>query len=170
METFMRPLILLLFFSLTAIGCYTPGGGLMASSSGLFSALTYYSTAEEPKTLAVIDLRNGDVIFEIKIPIGKQLVIQFFEGSGDDPVYTPDLMKYSVADIGTTSGSLNNSVTVPDAYSRRIDLFLRHGEKYEAPEPNRQLRTDELLDRPPGWTPKGGKADYQHDPMSTYDD
>ena len=166
----MRLLILLLLLPLTATGCYTPGGGLMASSSGLFSALTYYSTAEEPKTLAVIDLRNGDVIFEMKIPVGKQLVLQFFEGSRDDPVYTPDLMKYQVADIGTKSGSLPNSVTVPDAYSRRIDLFLRTGEKYEAPEPNRQLRTDELLDRPPGWTPTGGKGDHQPDPMETYDD
>lgn len=157
----------LILIALVTGGCYTPQGGLMPSSTG---ALTYYSTAEEPLTVAVLDMRNGENVFEMKIPIGKQLVMQFYTDSGDDPVYTPDLLKYQVMDLGTMYGMLQNSVTVPDAYSRRIDVFLRKGEKYEAPEPNRQLRTDEVADRPAGWTPKGGKDDYRPDPISTYDD
>jgi len=157
----------LLLASLLTAGCYTPQGGLMPSSTG---ALTYYSTAEEPKTIMILDMRNGENIFEMKIPVGKQFVMQFHAESGDDPVYTPDLMKYEVMDIGNSIGSLNNSITVPGPYSRRIDVFIRQGEKYEAPEPNRPLRTDELADRPAGWTPAGGKDDYRDDPMTTYDD
>ena len=157
----------LLLAALFTAGCYTPQGGLMPASSG---ALTYYSTSEEPKTIVLLDMRNGENIFEMKIPVGKQLVMQFYTDSGDDPVYTPDLLKYQVMDLGTQYGSLQNSVTVPDAYSRRIDVFRRPGEKYEAPEPNRQLRTDEVADRPPGWTPQGGKDDYRPDPITTYDD
>ena len=164
MHLLNRLTLILLSFALT--GCYTPQGGLMPSSVG---SLTYYSTAEEPKSISVIDLRNGDNVFEMKIPVGKQLVIQFYDGSGDDPVYTPDLMKYQIFDIGTQVGSLQNSITVPDAYSRRIDVFMRKGDRYEAPEPNRPLRTDELLDRPAGWTPEGGPADFRDDPMTTYD-
>ncbi|MDG1899332.1 MAG: hypothetical protein P8I74_05655 [Phycisphaerales bacterium] len=161
------PLIALLLTTLLIAGCYTPQGGLMSSSTG---ALTYYSTAEEPKTIMILDMRNGENIFEMKIPVGKQLVMQFHDESGDDAVYTPDLMKYEVMEIGTSFGSLNNSITVPNAYSRRIDVFIRQGEKYEAPEPNRPLRTDEMGDRPAGWTPAGGKDDYRDDPMTTYDD
>ena len=165
MHLLNRLSLLLLPFAL--IGCYTPQGGLLPSSIG---ALTYYSTAEEPKSVSLIDLRNGDNVFEMKIPVGKQLVIQFYDGSGDDPVYTPDLMKYQIFDIGTQVGALQNSITVPDAYSRRIDVFMRAGDRYEAPEANRPLRTDELLDRPAGWTPAGGPADFRDDPMTTYDD
>jgi len=79
-------------------------------------------------------------------------------------------MKYQVSEIGTKFGSLGNSVTVPDAYSRRVDIFIRPGDKYEAADANRPLRTDELLDRPPHWTPTGGEADRRHDPTETYDD
>ena len=165
MHLFHRLTLFLLLLALT--GCYTPQGGLMPSSTG---ALTYFSTAEDPKTISLIDLRNGDNVFEMKIPVGKQLVMQFYDGSGDDPVYTPDLMKYQIFDIGTQVGSLQNSITVPDAYSRRVDVFMRPGEKYEAPEVNRPLRTDELLDRPKGWTPNGGPDNYRDDPMTTYDD
>jgi len=166
----MRPcnplLIPILVLALAQFGCYTPQGGLMPASNG---ALTYYSTADEPKTVALIDMRNGENVFEMKIPIGKQLVMNFVADGGDDPVYSPDLMKYEIMEIGTQVGSLNNSVTVPDAYSRRIDVFMRQGERYEAPEENRPLRTDEMADRPAGWTPQGGKADYRPDPMKTYD-
>lgn len=157
----------LLLAALFTAGCYTPQGGLMPASSG---ALTYYSTSEEPKTIVLLDMRNGENIFEMQIPVGRQLVMQFFADSGDDPVYSPDLMKYEIMDIGTWYGSLDNSMTVPDAYSRRIDVFIRPGDRYEPAEPNRPLRTDELADRPEGWTPSGGKADHRPDPVTTYDD
>jgi hypothetical protein len=157
----------LLLLTLVTGGCYSPQGGWMPASTG---AVTYYSTAEEPMTIMVLDMRNGENIFEMKIPIGKQLVMKFYPDAGDDPVYTPDLLKYQVMDLGMQIGMLQNSITVPDAYSRRVDVFLRQGEKYEAPEANRPLRTDELADRPPGWTPSGGKDDYRPDPITTYDD
>ena len=66
MHLLNRLTLSLLSFALT--GCYTPQGGLMPSSVG---SLTYYSTAEEPKSISVIDLRNGDNVFEMKIPVGK---------------------------------------------------------------------------------------------------
>ena len=157
----------LLLATLLTGGCYSPQGGLMPSSKG---ALTYYSTAEEPKTVMLLDMRNGENIFEMKIPVGRQLVMQFYADKGDDEVYTPDLMKYEIMELGTSYGSLNNSMTVPDAYSRRIDVFIRPGERYEPAEPNRPLRTDELADRPEGWTPAGGSDDYRPDPVTTYDD
>ncbi|MCH2153442.1 MAG: hypothetical protein MK089_08905 [Phycisphaerales bacterium] len=151
-----------------AVGCtYQPSGGLMAGSNTPF---TYYSTAEYPKTFVVVDTRNGDNIFEMHIPPGKALVVKFVKGQGDDAVETPDIMRYSVFPISDVSGVLSSSITVPDPYSRRIDVFVTEGETYTPPDPNREIRTDEKSDRPPGWTSEGGPSkDVGSDAMKFYD-
>jgi hypothetical protein len=88
--------------------------------------------------------------------VGKQLTLDFREGKGDDPVLTPDLMVYQVFDLGTSIGKLRNSVTVPNSYSRRIDVDYRAAPEEAPPPPDRPLRSDELADRPDWWTPQGG--------------
>jgi hypothetical protein len=146
-------------------GCHSPKGGMMPASWG---TSTYYSTEISPKTITLIDIRTEEEIFVMDIPVGKQLTLDFREGMGDDPVYTPDLMRYQVFDIGTRVGRLRNSLTVPNAVSRRIDVEIRHGIEYaEAPQ-EEQLRTDELIDRPEWWTPAGGRLPDGH-PSEIYD-
>jgi hypothetical protein len=136
-----------------AAGCYRPQGALMPTSGG---AQTYFSTEALPKTVKVMDLRTGETIFTLDIPAGKQLTLDFQAGEGDDQIGSPDLMRYEVFDLGTETGKLRSAMSVPGAVSRRIDVFIRQGPEYALGVPDRPLRTDELIDRPDWWTPRGG--------------
>lgn len=148
---------MILAFGLAAsallVGCYRPQGAAMPSTGG---AATFYSYEMAPKTVQIVDLRTEAVIFAMDIPTGKQLTLDFREGEGDDPVYSPDLLRYEVFDQGTTTGKLTNAMSVPGAASRRIDVYLRQGPEYMSSAPDRMLRTDEMEDRPEWWTPGGG--------------
>ena len=121
-------------------GCMSPGGGLFASTAGTASPLTYPSTAESPKTIAIVDIRTGETVFERAVPIGKQLSLQFSatkyqQGDSD----RPDTMKYAIQSLGTTFGRLGSSVAVPPAWARRIDLFFRSPDPYTTMNVNRPV-------------------------------
>ncbi len=132
-------------------GCYSPGGGMMPYTG---APTTYYSTERMPKTVTLVDTRNGEVVFAMEIPVGKQLTIDFDEGTGDDPVHRPDLMRYQVFPIGTTFGRLRSSMSVPNAWSRRIDVDVTQEAGYTTAPPARQQRSDEQA--PPWWKPEAG--------------
>lgn len=151
-----RVLTLSAMFALCALplaGCYSPGGGMFSSMGG---PQTFRSTESLQKTVTLIDLRSGETVFSIDVPPGKQLTFDFSRGEGDDPVYTPDLMRYEIQDAGTSFGKLSNAMTVPNAASRRVEVSVRQTVEYAATPEQRALRTDEMRDRPAWWTPKGG--------------
>jgi len=148
-------------------GCYRPQGQLMNASG---AASTYWSTETAPKTVRLRDLRSDEIVFTMDIPVGKQLVLDFVEGKGDDEVYTPDLMRYEVMDLGNTTGKLKSAMSVPNFSSRRIEVDIRTGTEYAAESPNRSLRVDELADRPDWWTPKGGELPEDRKGLTNYDD
>ena len=121
----LRPLTALILAALASAlltGCYSPGGGVFPRSGG---GMTYYSTENTPTTITLVDTRSGEELFTLDIPIGKQFVVDFDDGEGDDPEQTPDLMRYQIFDIGTSIGSLENSMTVPNRFSRRLDITIR---------------------------------------------
>ena len=136
--------IILGSFGLSACATFGPGGSIFSTPS---SPQVYQSTIHSPKTVRLIDLlQERRVFFEMEIPAGKTLVVQFLKGHGDDSIYAPDLMKYGVFVNGEASGDLENSMSVPSSSSRMIDVFIRDGfETRESDEP-RLLRTDELLE------------------------
>jgi hypothetical protein len=136
-------------------GCYAPnnGGGVFSHTGG---PTTYYSSEISQKTITIVDVRTDEVVFSVDLPAGKQLTFQFDEGAGDDPVMRPDLMRYEIMDIGTTSGKLKSSQTVPNAASRKVDVDVRQRVEYAGAPPQRALRTDQVSDRPDWWTPEGG--------------
>jgi len=133
-----RSLMLGMAAVLTLAGCYSPSGGWVKRRN---VANTYYSTESLPATVTIVDTRTEEPFFTIEIPVGKQLTMDFKEGKGDDPVLTPDLMVYQVFDLGTKIGKLRNSVTVPNSYSRRIDVDYREPET-ATPPPDQPIRTD----------------------------
>ena len=147
-------------------GCHSPKGGFMPNSK---SSYTYYSTETMPKSITMIDLRTNEEVFSIDIPAGKQLTFDFVEGAGDDPVYRPDLMRYMIWDIGTSIGKLRRSLTVPASYSRRIEVDIRPGSEYRPADPTRELRSDEMNDRPEWWTPEGGDMPNNDGAITNYD-
>ena len=149
---------------LAAAGCYTPEGGLMPYTGG---PSTYYSTEQYPCTVTLVDTRTGEPFFTLEIPVGKQLSLDFKAGEGDDPVNTPDLMRYEVWPIGTSTGTLRNALTVPDQWSRRIDVDYRRGPEYVPKPAEEQLRIDSQ--HPGWWSPEGGSMPA-NPAMTIYDD
>ncbi len=160
---------IILMLSTTIIGCkmYAPGGNPFFN--GPNSAATWQSTEEFPKTVALIDTRSGERLFVMEIPVGKKLVIDFLEDSGDNTVVTPDLMMWEVFPSDVAYGPLSNSMTVPNGWSRRIDVTLRESSEYANPTRDRSLRVDEINDQPDWWTPEGGPIDTS-DPSNGYDE
>lgn len=108
-------------------GCFGPGGPLLNYTG---APQTYVSSTYAPKTVTVIDVRSNEPIFEIDVPVGQQLSIQFLAGKGDDPNETPDLMRYELQERGKSTGLIANSLTVPDHRSLRVDVTLRQGPEY----------------------------------------
>ena len=147
----IRHLPLIPAVTLLLAGCYNPRGAFYPYVG---QAATYWSTASAPTTITVIDTRTGEAFFTVEIPVGKQLVLDFKDGEGDDNVLTPDLMRYDVFPRGQTTGTLRNGITVPDRFSRRIDVTYRPAPEYADTSPDDPLRVDE--NRPDWWTPKGG--------------
>jgi hypothetical protein len=162
---FARNLVLAAAAAMVLAGCYSPSGGLVKRRN---AAATYYSTPAYPATVTVVDTRTEEPFFTIEIPAGKQLVIDFEKGEGDDNVLTPDLMRYEIFKMGTSIGRLRNSVTVPASYCRRIDVDYREGPEAEPKSPDRPPRSDELADRPDWWTPEGGERP-EDTPTTLYD-
>ena len=132
----------------------TSNGGMWAYTGG---PQTIASTETIQKTVRMVDRRSGEVFFSIDIPPGKQLTFDFDRGDGDDAVYTPDLMRYEVKDIGDRNGSLSSGMTVPGEASRMVEVYVRQGVQYTNQPPEAAaLRTDQAADRPDWWTPRGG--------------
>ncbi len=132
--------------AMTFAGCHLPGGGLLSRTG---SSMTYYSTEFQPTTITLVDTRTDEPFFSIEIPVGKQLTLQFDEGRGHDPLATPDLMRYSFFDIGTTVGRLREILSVPSAVSRRLDVSYRDAPERPPPRPGREVRVEELADVEP---------------------
>lgn len=149
-------------------GCHRPQGAFMSYTGG---SNTYFSYETRPVTITIVDLRTGEEIFTMNVPPGKQLTFDFKDGEGDDPVYTPDLMRYEVFDMGTQNGKLRNTLNVPPANARRIDVAYRSDYEYRTARGGRQIRKDQLLNQPHWWNPESGMTyperitsvpDYDH--------
>ena len=136
-----------------ATGCYSPKGGLMPTSGG---PQTYYSYETLPVTITIVDLRSNDEIFTMNVPPGKQLTFDFQDGEGDDPVYNPDLMRFEVFDMGTSSGKLRSTLSVPAADARRIDVTYRHEYEYRSAKTNKPFHSDRIVNRPM-WNTTGNR-------------
>lgn len=166
MHYFARTTLFALLTTITACQMYKPGGN--AFFNGPNSAATWESTEEFPKTVTLIDTRSGERLFIMEVPVGKKLVIDFVKDAGDNTVLTPDLMMWEVFSSDVGYGPLSNSMTVPNGWSRRIDVTLRDSSEYANPIADRPLRVDEVNDQPDWWTPDGGSVDAS-DPSDGYD-
>jgi hypothetical protein len=112
-----------LFSGLTACS-YAPGG--MGYSNG---PETYVSDPYSPKTITIKDTRNGQVVWTYEVPVGRQLVMQFFPGE-DQTKNFPDLLRWQEMPAGMGSGELSNSMPVPPQAMCFIDVSLRSTPEY----------------------------------------
>ncbi len=146
-----RTLLVITSTTLLLVGCYNPRGAFYPYVG---QAVTYWSTEMKPTTITIIDTRTMEPFFTVEIPVGKQLVIDFKEGEGDDDVLTPDLMRYEIFKVGKTTGTLHNAITVPNQFSRRIDVNYRPAPEYAQAPADRQDRVDK--DKTDWWSSEGG--------------
>lgn len=146
-----RRLLLTISTMLLLCGCYYPRGAWYAHVG---QAATYWSTESRPTTITILDTRTMEPFFTVEIPVGKELVLNFKEGEGDNEVQTPDLMLYEVFELGKTTGTLHNSMSIPDRFSRRIDVTYRPAPEYAKTPPDEQDRIDQS--KPDWWSPEGG--------------
>jgi hypothetical protein len=109
-------------------GCWVPGSNQFSTDS-----YTYQSTAHLPQTVTVVDTRNGQPVFSVDIPVGKQLVMQFHRGAGtkladgEPSDLYPDKLKWDLWPMGRQFGWPTQELDCPDRYSRRVDVTLREG-------------------------------------------
>ncbi|MDP6987266.1 MAG: hypothetical protein QGG74_04395 [Phycisphaerales bacterium] len=137
---------LMMVLVLLESACTMHDGGYMPMSAGTWSPMTFRSTAAAPKTVAIVDIRTGETIFEVDIPMGQQLSIEFFmDKHRHEHPESPDYMKYTLHTIGDVIGYLDTRVDVPAPWNRRVDVFLRSPEAYTPPDPTRPV---EPLDVP----------------------
>ncbi|MCA9290363.1 MAG: hypothetical protein KDA25_04490 [Phycisphaerales bacterium] len=139
---------------MTMPGCYTPDGGFWPRTG---AAQTYYSTERQAKVVTIVDTRTNEAVFTAEIPIGHQLTLDFVSNRGDDPVMSPDLMRYAIWPKGKTTGTLRNSQSVPSADSRMIVVDLVDGPGYSTAPPTARYRVDSPQSRPAWWSEEGGR-------------
>ncbi|MFT5424541.1 MAG: hypothetical protein ACI89L_002336 [Phycisphaerales bacterium] len=131
MQTLAHPsrrsfkLALALAACLGLAGCnltsHTEGGGQNSSDT-----FTYASTTYQPKTVTVIDTRDGEELWSVDVPVGQKLVVQFLEGRAKKSTpENPDVMKWGLGKESQRRLSLRNSMPVPPASARRLDMSLR---------------------------------------------
>ncbi len=116
----MTRAIILVALALSAQGCFYSQGGSGASRD----THTYDSTTHYPKTISLIDTRDGSVIWNEEIPVGKRLVVRFVPDQQKDPL-RPDLMRWEIMEQDHYWGTLDNSMPVPDATCRLLKMDIR---------------------------------------------
>jgi hypothetical protein len=127
---------------LTGCNTYKPGGALQSHDT-----FTYFSEAHTPVTVTVIDTRTKEAIFVNEVPVGKQLVIRFYDEQNDSNVVRPAAMRWEVMPLGQTGGELDSVMAVPGPDARRVDVAFRKAPEYPpaAPkfrdEPTQIMRT-----------------------------
>jgi hypothetical protein len=153
--------------ALVPVGCFSPHGPIMNYSG---APHTYHSTETRPKTVTITDTRTMEEVWTLEIPPGKQLTFDFVKGEGDDPVMRPDLLRWQVLDLGSTTGRLRNTAPVPSSACRRVDVRFREGPEYQNAPPPQALRIDRQADQPEWWTPDGGPLPPDDPAMTLYDE
>lgn len=103
-------------------GCvtYKPGG-----DGRSIDTFTYVSDALSPKTVTLLDLRTGETLWTYEVPVGRQLVVRFYENKKDAVSNMPDIMRWDEMPAGKKHQQLRNLVNVPPAGSRRVDMTIR---------------------------------------------
>jgi len=101
-------------------GCYKPGG-----SGFSLDTFTYYGTPHQPVTVTIIDTRTGETAWSYEVPVGRQLTLKFLDDYAPENTLTPTKLTWQEFELGTTSGTLESSILVPDRYARRVDVTYR---------------------------------------------
>lgn len=113
-----------------AINTMKPGGRLAS-----FDQHTYVSDTYSAKTVRLLDTRTGEEIWSMDVPVGQKLIIRFYAEKTKDNIHNPDVMRWDMIPATQLATLLDNSMPVPDRWTRRIEWELRGGPEYAPDEP-----------------------------------
>lgn len=108
-------------------GCSVSGhyeGGNLAS----IDKHVYVSRPWDPKTIELVDTRDGSIVWSYELPVGKKLAIRFIENQGD-PSKQP-VMQWLVTEENDHSASYENAVPAPPRAVRKINWYQRPTPEY----------------------------------------
>jgi hypothetical protein len=89
-------------------------------------AYTYESTLDFAQTVKVVNVQNNAVLFEMEVPVGKQLVVRFYADHDVKNETCPDLLRWEMMERGKEMvPDLRNSMPVPASIYRRLDVEYR---------------------------------------------
>ncbi len=108
------------------VGCYYEGGpGYSADRHA------YVSRTWSPKTITLTDVRSGEAVWSVDVPVDRKLVVSFRPGANkDNDIDNPDLMIWDLIDPDTDFGTLDNQIPVPPNHARILDMTLRPVPEY----------------------------------------
>lgn len=99
---------------------YRPGGAMVSDDR-----FTYVSTPYEPKTITLVDTRTSEVLWTMEIPVGERVTVQFYKDKSKGYADYPDVMRWEVQKADAWDMVLRSQISVPDRWSRRLDMKLR---------------------------------------------
>jgi hypothetical protein len=97
----------------------------------------YESSPHLPKTVTLVDTTTGQSIWTYDVPVGKQVIVRFKGPQSTADARGVDEMSWVVTDIGTSAGSsaATDTMNVPPAGARRLDIVLRNQPEAYPPQP-----------------------------------
>lgn len=113
-------------------GCQGYKAGGPGMSIGQF---TYESYPDDPKTVLLIDHTTGETLWSVDVPIGQKVVIKFDDGKNPGDPARPDIMRWDLMAMSVGYETLDNSMPVPPAWQRRLEMTLRTSPGATAPPP-----------------------------------
>jgi hypothetical protein len=87
--------------------------------------VTYRSDALSPKTVTLVDLRSGESLLTVDVPVGQQLNMLFEYGQDRAEREGSDRLRYTVRQWGDTGINPGSEMVVPPPSLRRLDISLR---------------------------------------------
>lgn len=100
-------------------GCHWEGGPLWSGQE-----FAYVSTTWSPKTVTVMDLRTGEAVWTVDVPVGQKVSFKFSEGTGPNE-YNSDEIVWEFMEMDDTFVARTQRSPCPPAHARRVDLTLR---------------------------------------------
>src|SRR4051812_43262561 len=110
----LRALSLLLLAGALTIG---PGGCYPAYSAGgpqaSFDLFTYEGIPDHPRVITLVEMTTNQTIWSTEVPLGKQLVVRFYDDFDATNTPRPSLMRWEIMNLGEEYGQLDNAMPVP---------------------------------------------------------
>jgi len=114
----------------------------------------FQSRPHVPQTVSLVDTATGETVWTYEIPVGQELTVEFRRSNSIAEEEGWDEMSWRVGRIGLSRTDPPNTMRVPPASHRRLDLYVRAGTEAVGSLPTSRSTGDAM----PGPTTIGSPA------------